>query len=207
MRICISSILRAMRLPSRCTEARRRDSIDRELAAGTYYVRVEPVFYGVSTDYNLRFRAIGDFGDLTSQTAAQTVTGTVSGSGDDNYFRFTLTQTKTMRFELKDLSGDANLFVLDSSGTEIARSTLRGDADEFVFPSLDPGTYRVRVVAREDGPIDYGLRYSGVVGLGDLADQTSELTSSGAVNKTDGDNDYYRFSLTQPSKVASYLET
>ena len=177
------------------------DSIIRRLDAGTYYVRVDPTFYGVPIDYNLRYRTVGDFGDLTSQATAQTVTGMVDGSGNDNYFRFTLTQTKTMRFELKDLSGDANLFVLDSSGTEIARSVLRGDADEFVIQSLEPGTYRVRVVAREDGPIDYSLRYSRVVGLGDLAGQTSEQTSSGAVNNTDGDNDYYRFSLTQPSKV------
>ena len=181
------------------------DSIDRELAAGTYYVRVEPLFYGVATDYNLRYRTVGDLGDLTSQAAARTVTGMVDGSGNDNHFRFTLTQTQTMRFELKDLSGDANLFLSDSSGTEIARSVLRGDADEFVIQSLEPGTYRVRVVTREDEAIDYSLRYSRVVGLGDLAGQTSEQTSSGAVNNTDGDNDYYRFSLTQPSKVRFVL--
>ena len=87
------------------------DSIDRELEAGTYYVRVEAVFYGVATDYNLRYRTVGDIGDLTTQAAARTVTGTFGGSGDDNYFRFTLTQTQTIRFELKDLSGDADLFL------------------------------------------------------------------------------------------------
>ena len=197
------------------------DTIVRALDAGTYYVRVDAV-EGRTIDYQLRVsqqsgdgrtrQTAHDLGDLTSLTSPRTFSDTVNReTNDDDYRRFTLTASRTMRFELSNLSADADLYLESSTGTELARSRRGGSTDDAIERTLGAGTYYVRVDAFAAGTIDYRLRVrssppppppaAGTTrqtahNLGDLTSLTSARTFSDTVNRDTNDDDYRRFTLT-----------
>ena len=196
------------------------DTFRRYLGTGTYYVRVDP--FGAGTiNYNLRYsRANGlpqtghvSLGDLTSQSFAETFTGTVNGtSQEDRYFAFSLTRPTEMRVELNNLSADADLFLLDSSGTQIAGSALGGTQDDSIARWLAPGTYYVSADPYDTGTINYSLLFNredglpaDMVQLGDLTSQSSAQVSSGTAGGTDGD-DYFSFSVNQLTPLRFELQ-
>ena len=181
------------------------DSIVQWLAPGAYYVSVDP--YGTGTiNYSFLYHReqglpvdVVQLGDLTSQSSAQLSSGTAGGTDGDDYFSFSVNQSTPMRFELQNLSGDADLLLLDASGAEIARSELGGTESEFLSRSLGAGDYYVRVDARDSDTIDYDLRYSREFELGDLTSQESPETHSDDVSQTVNDN--FRFSLAWPTEM------
>ena len=200
------------------------DAIEHTLGAGTYYVRVNAVSDFV--DYQLRVSQIRtrdgrtrqaaiDLGDLTSLASARTFTDTVNrDTNDKDYRRFTLTASRTMRFELSNLAADADLYLESSTGTVLARSGRSGTADDTIVHALDAGTYYVRVDAYGAGAIGYQLRLSqqsespppsppagGLTretahNLGDLTSLASARTFSGEVNLGSNNVEYRRFTLT-----------
>ena len=185
--------------------------ISRSLGAGDYYVRVDAPDSD-TIDYDLRYSREFELGDLTSQESPETHSDDVTQAVDD-IFRFSLTWPTEMYFELKNLSADADLFLLDSSGIELDRSELGGTESDTIVRLLHPGTYYVRVDAYDTGTIDYNLRYrregglpdASLVDLGDLTSLASARTSSGTVHRTDNDKDYFRFTLTEESVMGLVL--
>ena len=201
------------------------DTIVRTLEAGTYYVRVDAYAAG-AIDYRLRLsqessppvvsppaegetrQTATDLGDLTSLASARVFSDTVNrDSNDDDYRRFTLTASRTMRFELSHLTADADLYLEDSAGQLIARSARYGTAGDTIVRNLGAGTYYVRVDAVSGGTIDYQLRLSqesspdgrtrwSARDLGNLTSLASARVFSGTVNRDDNDKDYRRFTLT-----------
>ena len=189
------------------------DTIERILDAGAYYVRVR-AFASGTIDYQLRVNPLPDgrtrqraydLGDLTGLASPRTFTDTVNrDTNDDDYRRFTLTARRVMRFELRGLSADADLYLESSTGTELARSRASGTADDTIVRTLDAGTYYVRVDAYGAGTIDYQLRVEEYEGrsrqtaydLGDLTSLTSARTFTDTVNVSTNDDDYRRFTLT-----------
>ena len=135
------------------------------LEAGTYYIRVDAYASG-TINYRLRYRSeyvfIENFGDITSSTVTVTLpTGHVNKSSNDrDYFSFTLSSTRTVRIELINLSGDADLVLENNERTVIRSSNNSGTSAELIERSLSSGYYRIGVKAYGSGTISYQLRYS-----------------------------------------------
>ena len=144
---------------------------------------------------------------------ARTLPGTVNRTNNDHdYFRFTLSAKRTIGIELRDLSADANLYLLNSSGTRIASSSLGGTATDSIDRTLNSGTYYIQVDANASATIRYQLRYrtsmeGGTPGggatretaysIGNLTGARSYRTRSGTVNHTEQGTIYRRFTLTR----------
>ena len=183
------------------------DSILNTLGPGTYYIRVNAEADG-DIDYRL-FATTDEFirlGDLSRLTTDVTQTGTVSSTSDTvDVYRFTLADTRTISFQLRNLTADADLRLYDSSGQLVADSTHSGTTAETIFRTLEAGTWFVAVDADDSSLIDYELRYglgvpgstvSTAIDQGDLTDVSTVRVLTGEVNRTERPNAYYRFTLT-----------
>ena len=205
------------------------DTLSPTLEAGSYYVLVNAYADG-GIDYQLHVsqsqegippaegetrQTARNLGDLTSLASASEHSGTVNRDSNDAYYRrFTLTAARTMRFELRNLSADADLYLESSIGTVLAQSTQSSASDDTIVHTLEAGTYYVRVDAYAAGTIDYQLRLSQegsppVVSpptegetrqtahdLGDLTSLASAVRSRARSTVTGNDDDYRRFTLT-----------
>jgi hypothetical protein len=142
------------------------ESISSTLGTGTYYVRVFP--YSGNTNYNLTLAATGSG---PADNAGNTLTtarniGTLSssrsftdfvGSTDTNdYYRFDLSQSSNFSLSLNGLSADADVQLLNSSGTVLTSSANDGTSAESISRSLNAGTYYVRVFPYS-GSTNYNL--------------------------------------------------
>ena len=190
------------------------DSILRELAPGTYYIRVHANAPG-TLRYQLRYRReipggapdlAFDLGDLTSANGYRTRAGSVNqDTNDDDYYRFTLGAMRTVRFELRNLSADANLYLQNAALQVLQSSRRSGTSVDSIVRELGPGTYYVRVDAHASA-IRYQLRYreetppganrERAFDLGDLTHVSTSRTRSGTVHWRINDNDYRRFTLS-----------
>lgn len=127
-------------------------------------------------------------GDLSVQPGPAGGSGTVEGNGQD-YFSFDLSASSGVRFELRNLTADADLYLLsveDSSTTVLAQSVRAGTAVDTITRTLGAGSYYVRIDAYADGPVDYQLHVTTppadgqtrhtAAPLGDLTDLASPRT-------------------------------
>ena len=194
------------------------DAIVRTLDAGTYYIRVDGRDSGIIR-YRLRYgvqsrpdgwtrETAWNIGNLTNVTTGRVRAGTVDGSNDTDYRRFTLGATRTMRFELRGLSANADLRLESSSGGWLGASYRPGTALDEIVRTLEAGTYYIVVDARDSGIIRYRLRY-GVQSRPDgwtretawnLGNLTRLATIRFRAGTVDGSNttDYHRFTLSAP---------
>ncbi len=133
----------------------RAESISRSLNAGTYFVRV---YQGSgNTNYNLTLAATGsgpaDNAGNTLATArnigtlssSQSFTDFVGSSDTNDYYRFDLSQSSNFSLSLNGLSADADVQLLNSSGTVLSSSANGGTTAESITSTLGTGTYYVRV--------------------------------------------------------------
>ncbi len=101
-----------------------------------------------------------DLGDITAQDGPRFPAHSLGGEADSvNWFRFTLVEAKRVGLGLRRQDADGDLVLEDGEGNELHRSGAPGTADEWIGATLLPGTYHVRVEAREAGSNDYLLRY------------------------------------------------
>ena len=181
----LSSLGEEVRWPrSRSTnEGTLDESIVWTLDAGTYFIQVEAATNSTTdTEYELRYSndsvvpgrrpsSAFNLDDLTDVTTARTQTGRVNATRNEtalfhrSFYRFTLEDTRTVRVELRNLTGNADLYLLNSLGEEVrwrrSRSTNEGTLDESILWTLDAGTYYIQVEAatRSTRTISYQLRY------------------------------------------------
>ena len=100
-------------------------------------------------------------GDITDLGSAQSLTGTVEARGDaEDFFGFSLTESKDVAVALSGLDVDANLFIEDDSGNVIHESVNQGVEDDSISVTLASGDYFFRVVAVAYGANDYELSYA-----------------------------------------------
>ena len=192
------------------------DAIVRTLEAGTYYIRVDARDSG-TIRYRLRYgvqsrpdgwtrETAWNLGNLTNVSTARWRAGTVDGSNTSDYHRFTLGAARTMRFELRGLSADADLRLESSSGGWLGGSSLPDTAVDAIVRTLEAGTYYIRVDARDSGTIRYRLRYA-VQSRPDgwtretawnLGNLTNVRTARVRADTVDGSNvtDYHRFTVS-----------
>ena len=140
-------------LAGSCRSGDALDTFVRELGSGTYYVSVLTTYDRRGTsDYRLRVGIPSEpaggtretainLGDLAGLRSARTRSGAVNREGTleqasnpNDYYRFTLTETRTLRFQLRDLSANANLYLENASGR------------------MDPGVVSPRHLRRFDRP-------------------------------------------------------
>ncbi|MCZ8199669.1 S8 family serine peptidase [Microcystis sp. LE19-55.1A] len=143
------------------------ESITRQLSAGTYYIRVYP--YSGNTNYNLAVSATSSV-DLAGNTRATARAITVGpsttsytdwvGSTDTNdYYRFTLANSRNFNLGVTGMTADADVQLLNSSGSVIAYSDNGGTASEGITRQLSAGTYYIRVYPYS-GNTNYNLAVS-----------------------------------------------
>ncbi len=205
------------------------ETILTSLARGSYYIRVKADDSG-SISYRLTYlnqtaaappgstlETAYNIGDATGQSAWRTLNGTVnSETNDDDYFRFTVRGTRTIRIELRELSGDADLYLLDASGTEIARSDNQSRETDALERDLAAGTYHIRVDAYDEGTVRYRLAWRDLTPAGpdprspdavDIGDATNVAARSvsGTVNAASDSADRFRFTLRETRPVTLHL--
>ena len=73
------------------------------------------------------------------------VTGLISPSGDNDYYKFVITTGGTATVTLTTLPGDYDLTVVNSAGTQLAISQNGGTTSETISRTYTAGTYYARV--------------------------------------------------------------
>ena len=85
------------------------------------------------------------------------------GSADTNdYYRFTVNGQSNFSLDLTGLTADADVQLLNSSGSLITSSSLSGSSSESINRQLGTGTYYVRVLPFNGANTNYSLNLSGV---------------------------------------------
>jgi len=146
------------------------------LSPGTYYVRVKGnASYGIAVNLDQagNSRAAGTQGIFSISTARNL--GTLSdiapsqdyqfrdfvgsGLGDPvDYYSFRLDKPRSLSFALRDMTGNANVYIEDGNGTVLAKSENGGSADELGSVNLAGNTnYYVRVAPVGSEPTNYRL--------------------------------------------------
>lgn len=141
------------------------------LDAGKYFVKLKLKTKGESVDYKLKlkFDAVPiDFSGNNLSTARVVSAGpSVSVFKDyvglldsDDYYKVNVASPSSLNLVLDGLSADANLQVLDQSGTVVGSSNNTGTAKDLVNLSLKGGTYYVRVTASTNASTNYNLSFT-----------------------------------------------
>jgi len=158
-----------------------------QLAAGTFYVRVQLQRRSANTCYALTMSAApllspGDrFGDNFATATPRSLSSTLSVENDaisnadpNDFIQFTLPAPGQINLSLTGLSADANLELYDRNRTLIAASANPGATSESLSQRLvDYGsTYYIRIAQAPGNETAYSLSYS-------LTPDTPVTTASG----------------------------
>ena len=160
-----------------------------------------------------------DYAGNTLATARNigTLTGTQSfsdwvGSLDTNdYYSFNVGTPSNFSLSLTGLSADADVKLLDSSGTAISSSTAGGTTPESITTQLSAGTYYARVY-QCSGDTNYSLSLTATVTPVDNALDTARAVGTLTATQSFSDwvgsadtNDYYSFNVGTQSNFSLSL--
>ena len=129
-------------------------------AAGTYYIKV--IGYNGATSatcYTIKATATTITGCQSSYDVSTNgttsgaatipfntnITGLISPTGDNDYYKFVITTGGTATVTLTTLPGDYDLTVVNSAGTQLAISQNGGTTSESIARTYTAGTYYARV--------------------------------------------------------------
>jgi Ca2+-binding RTX toxin-like protein len=90
---------------------------------------------------------------------SRTFTDFVGSSDTNDYYRFTLNSGSNFGLNLTGMSADADVDILNASGSVIASSTAGSNNNESISQTLDAGNYYVRVY-QYSGDTNYTLSLS-----------------------------------------------
>ncbi|NII29842.1 T9SS type A sorting domain-containing protein [Pseudoflavitalea sp. X16] len=130
-------------------------------AAGTYYIQVFGYNGAFSTTvcYNLNIGATtvtgctstydnstnGTFAGAPQVPLNTNITGLISPSGDNDYYRFVITTGGTITITLTGLPADYDIRLYNSAQTQVGISQAGGTSSETINYTAAAGTYYVRV--------------------------------------------------------------
>jgi hypothetical protein len=146
---------------------------------------------------------------ITVGSSATNYTDWVGSTDTNDYYRFSLANTSNFNLGLAGLTSDADVELLNSSGSVIVDSSNSGTASESISRQLNAGTYYIRVFPYS-GNTNYNLSVSAtplapVDNAGGNPSTARAITVGSTttsytdwVGSTDT-NDYYRFSLANTS--------
>ena len=104
-----------------------------------------------------------DLGDITSLTGGDHLDGQVNQDDDaSDYFSFTLMATRQVTATLTNLTKNAQLYLQDSDGNQLASSENEGATTDAVREVLEAGTYYLLVTPAEQEPIHYRLGWRAI---------------------------------------------
>ena len=132
--------------------------------AGDYYISVGASGAGTGT-YTLQLTESDrtdatELGDLATMSKAKFLDSQLDTDlTSDAYYKFTVSQTASLEFGIRQQERDADLLIEDADHSVIHQSRRDGHANEAIQAELQPGDYYVHVHAQEDGVNDYVLRY------------------------------------------------
>jgi len=146
------------------------------LSAGTYYLRVKGnASYGMAVNLDQagnfasegnpggfsinKARNLGTLSDIAPSQDYQLSDFVGSTLGDsDDFYSFRLDKPRSLSFALRDMTGNANVYIEDGNGTVLAKSENGGSADELGSVNLaDKTTYYVHVVPVGSESTNYRL--------------------------------------------------
>jgi hypothetical protein len=153
---------------------RRDERIEGNLRTGTYYIRVSAG--AANTNYTLKLKGSGSAVDAGNTTLSaldagnlsrlqRSYRGQVDARDNADVYRFSLSEAGLVSLNLKDLSDDADLQLLSSTGAELARSGNDGRADETIQQQLNAGNYFVKVTPFDSNRAQYTLLMAGGMGV------------------------------------------
>ncbi|NJL09486.1 MAG: hypothetical protein HC908_02520 [Calothrix sp. SM1_7_51] len=133
------------------------ETINRLLSAGTYYIRVFPS--EGSTSYNLKLTAtpapvnpamepnntLNTAFNLGIINENLRLADSLGGSDINDYYRFTLNQTRNLQLTIDGLVADVDVELLNASGEVIASSFNTDTESEWINTQLTAGNYFIRV--------------------------------------------------------------
>ncbi len=165
-------------------------------AAGTYYIRIIGYNGANSTTcYTIKATATSATGCQSSLDNATNgtisgaavipfntnVTGLISPSGDNDYYKFVITTGGTATVTLTTLPGDYDLTVVNSAGTQLAISQNGSTTSETITRTYTAGIYYARVFGynnANNATVCYTLKVQ--LGTASLIEQnTPEITQTG----------------------------
>ena len=129
-------------------------------AAGTYYIKVigyngansatcytikatATVITGCQSAYDVSTN--GTISGAATIPFNTNITGLISPTGDNDYYKFVITTGGTATVTLTTLPGDYDLTVVNSAGTQLAISQNGGTTSETITRTYTAGTYYARV--------------------------------------------------------------
>ncbi|WOB68051.1 S8 family serine peptidase [Microcystis aeruginosa] len=166
-------------------------------------------FVGLVSSVDLAGNTLATARAITVGSSTTSYTDWVGSTDTNDYYRFTLANSGNFNLGLTGMTADADVRLLNSSGSVIASSVRAGTASESITRQLSAGTYYIRVYPYT-GNTNYNLAVSAApLAPVDLAGNTlataraitvgSSTTSyTDWVGSTDT-NDYYRFTLANSS--------
>ena len=218
---------------------KKNEKIEEELEPGTYYVGVEPKG-NARGNYTLNIMVpepgsvdddggrppenVTDIGVLTSYEEKDSIGRRENSYRDVNdYRKFTLSAKSSVDINLTDLTGNANLQLIDSDGSTVLKTSANGGRkDENINLTLEADDYYVRVFPRGAAKTNYSLNMSASeigesidneppgIALGTVTVGADPLTQGGDLGFTEGGvvdtKDYYSFDITQAGFVDIKLD-
>lgn len=147
----------------------RSEVVQGNLKAGTYYIQVAT--NGNSAGYSLNLKGSGRSIDAgNSRTAAidagnlsrtqRRYRGQVGGNDVDDFYRFDVSEGGIVKLTASGIGGDVDLQLLNSSGTEVSKSTSTSNANESINQNLAAGSYVLRVSPFSSSKSNYTLDMS-----------------------------------------------
>ena len=125
-----------------------------------------PGVYDVSTNGNIAGAALIPFNT--------DIKGTVSVSGDNDYYRFDITTGGTITMTLTTLPANYHLRLLNSAGSTLQTSSNSGTNNETINRTVTPGTYYARVYPSNNNQFNATSCYTLRVQLGTATRMPSE---------------------------------
>ena len=107
-----------------------------------------------------------ELGDITALAKPQFPRGEVAVVGDTVSYAFTLSAPRQVGLGVRQQAQDADLVVVDASGTVLGRSAAAGSGNEWLRVALGAGRYRAQVIAQAAGVNGYVFRYGDTAGDG-----------------------------------------
>ena len=183
--------------------------IERDVAPGTYYVRVTGQNSSTAGNYTLRVRFFefsDDHGNSRDSATVVPVPSDIEGvltPGDTDYFRISVSGSGSLQvFTTSGL--DTTGYLEDASGSTLATDTDSGQGVNFrIEHEVSSGTYYVRVVTPSQavvGIYTLHMRFSEPSPPHDHGDSHDSATAIALPSDTAGvlaagDTDYFRFSV------------
>jgi len=89
----------------------------------------------------------------------QVIQGNVGLENTDDYYSLSLSNRSSLELVLNDLSDNADVRLLNDTGSVVASSSRRNTNDEKIKQVLNAGTYFIEVHQVDNAEISYGLEY------------------------------------------------